>query len=143
VHFNEKLARSSALKNPSLLQKLMTFSGIDGSGQYACALPKEVWDPDIFPEWAYKEELAKSQQAVLKKRELEKTTVQREGLEFVPATTGDSSRGGTPGASHVGGRGLGQSAAERVMAGLEREKSGSPALPGGLARDRRKRSRSR
>lgn len=125
VHFNEKLARSSALKNPSLLQKLMNFAGIEEAGQYASTLPKEVWDPGAFPDWAYKEELAKSQQDVLKKREEEKAKTQREAIDFAPATSsGGSSRVGTPGAStsEAKSRGLGKSAAERIMAGLDRDR---------------------
>lgn len=53
VHFNEKLARSSALKNPSLLEKLMDFAGIEGEsfegeGFYDTTLPKDIWDPSQF-----------------------------------------------------------------------------------------------
>jgi hypothetical protein len=137
VHFNEKLAKSTALKNPSMMQKLMDFADIDEAGQYATTLSKDLWDPHEFPEWAYKEELAKSQQKILKKREEEKTRGQRESVEFVPATaSGDSSRSGTPGAS-AGGRVGPKSAAERVMAGLDRGKSTSPAVQAGMKRKTR------
>lgn len=47
VHFNEKLARSSALKNPSLVHKLMDFAGI-GEGSYDTTLPRDIWDPSKF-----------------------------------------------------------------------------------------------
>ncbi|KUJ22403.1 HCNGP-domain-containing protein [Mollisia scopiformis] len=119
VHFNEKLAKSSALKNPSLMQKLMDFSSIDEAGQYESTLSKELWNPNSFPTYAYKEELAKSQQKILKRSEEEKQRGQREAVDFVPAsTTGESvSRGGTPGQSSRSGQ---KSAAERVMAGLDR-----------------------
>lgn len=129
VHFNEKLAKSSALKNPSLMQKLMDFSDIDETGQYATTLPKDLWNPDGFPAHAYKEELAKNQQKILKKREDEKAKGQRESLDFVPAISASdvSSRNGTP--SH-GGRSGQKSAAERVMAGLDRARSGSPQVQG-------------
>ena len=128
VHFNEKLAKSSALKNPSLMQKLMDFSDIDEAGQYATTLPKGLWNPEAFPEYTYKEELAKNQQKFLKKREDEKARGQRESVDFVPATvTEPSSRSGTPGA---GGRGGQKSAAERVMAGLDRGRSSSPQVAG-------------
>jgi hypothetical protein len=137
VHFNEKLAKSSALKNPSMMQKLMDFADIDDVGQYASSLSKELWNPHGFPVWAYKEELAKSQQMILKKREEEKTRGPRETLDFVPATaSGDSSRSGTPGATasvRVGPK----SAAERVMAGLDRGKSTSPAIQAGMKRKTR------
>jgi len=129
VHFNEKLANSSTLKNPGLMQKLMDFSGIDGAGQYATTLPKDLWDPNAFPENAYKEELAKSQQKILKRKEDEKLRGQRESVDFVPANaSGESlSRSGTPGA---GGRSGQKSAAERVMAGLDRGRSSSPQVQG-------------
>merc|ERR1711939_201573 len=48
VHFNDKLANSSALMNPGLMQKLMDFSDIDEAGQYATTLPKVLWNPDDF-----------------------------------------------------------------------------------------------
>jgi hypothetical protein len=162
IHFNEKLAKSSALKNPSLLQKLMGFAGIEGQAQYATTLPKEIWDPEDFPTWGYKEELAKSQQEITKRLEEVRARELRETIDFVPATASrESSRGGTPGLSS-GGKSLGRSAAERVMAGLDRERTRSPLVYDGgkrreterrggrirdrsrsRSRDRRKRSRSR
>lgn len=48
VHFNEKLASSSALKNPSLLQKLMDFAGIEGRANYDTTLSSGNWDPSQF-----------------------------------------------------------------------------------------------
>ena len=99
LHFNEKLARSSALKNPSLMQKLMGFSGISEAGQYSTTLSRNLWNPAAFPGHAYKDELAKSQQNVLRKREDAKTRSQRDALDFVPALgSGESSRAGTPSA---------------------------------------------
>jgi len=129
IHFNEKLAKSSALKNPSLMQKLMDFSDIDEAGQYATTLPKNLWNPDAFPEYVYKEGLAKSQQKILKRKEEERVRGQREGVDFVPASAaGESlSRSGTPGA---GGRTGQKSAAERIMAGLDRGRSSSPQVQG-------------
>jgi hypothetical protein len=122
VHFNEKLSNSATLKNPSLMQKLMDFSDIDVAGQYATTLPKELWNPGSFPESAYKEELSKSQQTILKKREDDKNRGQRESVDFVPAiASGESSRNGTPKISQ-------KSAAERIMAGLDRGKSHSPQI---------------
>jgi hypothetical protein len=129
VHFNEKLAKSSALKNPSLMQKLMDFSDIDEAGQYATTLPKDLWNPDGFPNYAYKEELAKSQQRILKRKEDEKARGQRESVDFVPASTsGESvSRSGTPG---NGAKPSQKSAAERIMAGLDRNHSSSQRVQG-------------
>ena len=118
VHFNEKLAKSSALKNPSLLQKLMVSAGLDEEDQYNSTLPVKIWNPKGFPPWAYKEELAKSQQEITKKREEESSRVQRESIDFVSATNAEESiRNGTKGSK--------ASAAERVMAGLDRERTKS------------------
>lgn len=133
VHFNDKLARSSALKNPGLLQKLMGFAGLEEPDQYASTLPREVWDPAGLPAWAYKEMLMKSQQEMHKKIEREKARVHRDTIEFVSATSSaQSSRGGTPASAGVN-RGLRVSAAERVMAGLDREKTCSPQVSDGAA----------
>lgn len=61
VHFNSKIAKSSALKNPSLMDKLMKFVEVDQKGQYKTTLGPESWDPSIFPKTAYKEQLRQSQ----------------------------------------------------------------------------------
>ena len=115
VHFNEKLAKSSALKNPSLLQKLMVSGGLDEEDQYSTTLPLDIWNPKGFPPWAYKEELAKSQQEITKKREEESSRLQRESIDFVSATNAEEPiRNGTKGSK--------TSAAERVMAGLNRDR---------------------
>jgi hypothetical protein len=136
IHFNEKLAKSSVLKNPSLMQKLMDFSDIDEVGQYATTLPKDLWNPEGFPEYVYKEDLAKSQQNILKRKEEEKFRGQRESVDFVPASTStESSRAGTPAAA--GGKGGQKSAAERIMAGLDRGRSSSPQVQGGVKRKTR------
>ncbi|MCJ1397141.1 hypothetical protein MMC11_000333 [Xylographa trunciseda] len=134
IHFNEKLARSSALKNPSLLSKLMDFAGVDESDQYATTLPSTIWDSKGFPAYAYKKELARSQQEIHKKREEERAKVQRESIEFVSASvSGQSSRAGTPGSAAIG-KGLRGSAAERVMAGLDRDRVRSPQTSNLVAR---------
>jgi hypothetical protein len=129
VHFNEKLAKSSALKNPSLMQKLMTFADIDEVGQYATTVPKDLWNPDAFPEYAFKEELAHSQQKIRKRKEDENAKGQRDSIDFVPAAASSEplSRSGTPG---TGGRTGQKSAAERIMAGLDRGRSNSPQVQG-------------
>ncbi|KAI1000247.1 hypothetical protein K3495_g7952 [Podosphaera aphanis] len=85
VHFNHKLAKSAALKNPGLMQKLMDFAGIDQAGQYSTTLTKAQWDPAGFPPSAFREELKKSQQIILKKEE-EKVRGQRERVDFIPAS---------------------------------------------------------
>ncbi|KAL8997871.1 MAG: hypothetical protein Q9169_002953 [Polycauliona sp. 2 TL-2023] len=85
MHFNGKLAGSSALKNPMLLQKLMSSAGLTVADQYATTLSKDLWDPTALPAWANKEALAKSQQDFSSRRDDEKLRAQREGVEFVSA----------------------------------------------------------
>ncbi|EFR01764.1 hypothetical protein MGYG_09062 [Nannizzia gypsea CBS 118893] len=111
VHFNEKLAFSSSLKNPNLLQSLMKHAGLDERAQYGTSLPAEIWDVTTLPPWAYKDELSKSQQSI--RRKLEEKKTDRDAIEFV-----SSSGNGTPGSGR-----LKSSAAERVMADLSREPS--------------------
>jgi hypothetical protein len=124
IHFNAKLETSSALKNPNLLPKLRDFAGIDEKDSLATALTDELAVPTSFPAWAYADQLNKTQQALKKKKEEEQALKQREALDFVPATaSGASSRAATPGVS----RGGASSVAERVMAGLDRDKPRSPA----------------
>ncbi|KAI5292475.1 hypothetical protein KEM55_007774, partial [Ascosphaera atra] len=54
AHFNEKLASSSSLRNPSLMGKLMHHSNIKGKDQYATTLPEDLWNPAALPEWGYR-----------------------------------------------------------------------------------------
>lgn len=137
VHFNEKLAKSSALKNPMMMDKLLAFADLDDVDEYSSTLAKDLWNPGVFPEWAYKEKLAKLQQQISRRREDEKSRATRESLDFVPANaSGDSSRSGTPGLT-AGGRAGPKSAAERVMAGLDRGRSTSPAVQAGMKRKTR------
>lgn len=134
VHFNEKLANSAAMKNPSLMQKLMDFADLDETEQYETSLSPALWNPADFPERAFKEQLSKSQQRILKKREEERLNGQRESIDFVSASaSGTSSRNGTPGIASRNGP---KSAAERIMAGLDRGTSNSPQS-GGVKRKSR------
>ena len=118
IHFNSKLGSSSALRNPSLLPKLMDFAGVGSEWQYTTTLPTGLWDPAGLPTWAYKEGLAEAQHRLSKKKEEER--VKRESIGFVAA--------GTP--RHLSGLVVGKatkaSAAERVMAGLDKEKKPPP-----------------
>jgi len=122
VHFNEKLAGSSSLRNPSLLSKLMIHAGIDEEAQYETSLPKDLWDVSTLPVWGFKEELLRSQQEIRRKIEEKKASGPRESIDFIAGSmSGDSSRGGTPPSGKIR-----SSAAERVMAGLNRERTKSP-----------------
>lgn len=114
IHFNAKLASSSALKNPSLLPKLMSFAGVGREWQYRTTLSTELWDPAGLPTWAYKEELAEAQCRNSKKKG-ERVRGNRESVDFVAAGTSKQPSGsGIPKAPRA-------SAAERVMAGLDND----------------------
>jgi hypothetical protein len=141
IHFNAKLASSSALKNPSLLHKLMQFAAVEDEMQYATTLPTTLWDPLGFPEWAYKEGLGSAQKELSQKKEEVRAKTQRENIEFVSA--GNSADSSKVGALRIlgGSKGSRGSAVERVMAGLNREDQ--TAKPHGRSPKRRKRSRSK
>jgi len=124
THFNARLAESTAARNPGLTDKLMGFVGVDvafadagdagdaapeggraekgraksgdPTAQYATTLPKELWDPGAFPEWAYKGALRKAQDA----SQNERVRGAGEPVGFVSASAPSSragSRAGTPG----------------------------------------------
>ncbi|UKZ79545.1 hypothetical protein TrVFT333_007302 [Trichoderma virens FT-333] len=76
VHFNSKLEQSSALKNPSLMDKLLDFVGIDEVGQYETTLPKEL-------------------EKIAKEKEADRTAGGRTAIDFVPSNS--SSGGGATG----------------------------------------------
>lgn len=138
IHFNAKLASSSALRNPSLLPKLMQSAAVDGPKQYATTLSVDLWDPTGFPDWAYKEELAISQKQVSTKKDEERMKIQRESIDFVSASNSTQTSKGPPGPLNTA-KGLRVSAAERVMAGLE----GKAVEGRSRSPKRRKRSQSR
>ena len=83
IHFNEKLADSTSLKNPSLLGKLREHAGIDEQAQYSTSLPTDVWDVSELPSWGFKEELLKAQQDERRKVEEGKVAGQRSSIDFV------------------------------------------------------------
>ncbi|KAI0516803.1 HCNGP-like protein-domain-containing protein [Xylaria bambusicola] len=61
VHFNSRLADNTSMKNPALADKLLAFVELDNRDQYRTTLPVDLWDPDMFPRHAYKEQLRQSQ----------------------------------------------------------------------------------
>ncbi|KAE8348256.1 HCNGP-like protein-domain-containing protein [Aspergillus coremiiformis] len=91
VYFNEKLAASASLKNPSLLTKLMEHVGIDNQVQYFTSLPLEVWDMSGLPGWGFKETLLKAQNDLHQKAEEQWVAGQRDTIHFVNATIAGSS----------------------------------------------------
>ncbi|KAL5042302.1 hypothetical protein BDW71DRAFT_211340 [Aspergillus fruticulosus] len=88
IHFNDKLASSVSLKNPSLMRQMMEHAGIDDRTQYLTSLPTGLWNTSDLPSWGYKEELLKAQRELNAKAEEGRTKGQRDRVEFVS----DSSR---------------------------------------------------
>lgn len=117
MHFNKKLLRSSSLRNPNLLQKLTAFVGLDETDQYATNLTPELWDPTTFNEEAFVEELAANQTRIVGARERAKIEQIREKVEFVGSVQIQTSPAQTQPRERVE-----ESAAERVMNGLDRER---------------------
>ena len=122
THFNTKLASSSALKNPSLLSKLMDFAGVGSEKQYTTTLPTELWDPVGYPIWAYKKELAEAQHSLSIEKEEERVRMLRESVDYVAA--------GILGES-IGPKRSKTNAVKRVMAVLDRDRKSSPQLNAG------------
>lgn len=92
THFNEKLAGSKSLKNPSLLKKMMNHAGIDDQAQYSTSLSHDLWDASNLPDWGFKEELLKAQQDIRHKTEEKRLTGQWDSIEFVSGTPDGSGR---------------------------------------------------
>lgn len=85
VHFNEDLAGKSSFKNPTLFASLLERSHLPSRSQYASSVPSEVFSMNLFPPWAYKEELLKSQQALGAELEVTKkaqSTAGKRNIEF-------------------------------------------------------------
>ena len=116
LHFNQKLAGSSALKNPMLLHKLMSSAGLREPDQYATTLPKCLWNPTAFPAWAYDEALIKSQQDLISRKEGEDTRKERDRVDFIPAINQDRSSLKGNATMTLGSIARASNAAERVRA---------------------------
>lgn len=77
------------------MDKLLDFVGIDEVGQYETTLPKELWDPRGFPDWAFRDKLSKSREKIAKEKEADRTAGSRTAIDFVPSNA--SSSGGAQG----------------------------------------------
>lgn len=89
IHFNEKLASSTSLRNPSLLGKLMEHAKIDDQAQYYTSLPPDLWCISDLPEWGFKEELLKAQKKAQDTREKKQAAGQKGTVDFVAATAAE------------------------------------------------------
>lgn len=90
VHFNSKIAQSSALKNPGLMDKLLAFVNINQREQYRPTTAADLWDPSEFSRDAFKEQLRQSQTEIGQARARQKGGP----VEFVAASS--ASRDATP-----------------------------------------------
>lgn len=118
THFNQRLENSSVLRDPSHLRRLMDFAGINEEDQYASTLPEGLGVPVKWPDWAYGDELNASQKKIGKAREEARAKLPRESIDFVSARSATSSSTATPHA-----KGARQSAAGRVIGGLDKQQS--------------------
>lgn len=99
VHFNTRLANTPSMKNPALADKLLAFVELDQRDQYRTTLPVDLWDPDVFPRHAYKEQLRQSQSENAQAR----ARPPGAPVNFVPAQS-SAKDGVTPQASSTGKR---------------------------------------
>lgn len=87
VHFNAKLEQSSALKNPSAMDKLMEYAGLHGEKQYETTLSHDLWNPAALPEFAYVDRLKQTREKLAKRIETARPAAgTRTSVDFVPAT---------------------------------------------------------
>ncbi|KAG6118726.1 hypothetical protein E4U13_008337 [Claviceps humidiphila] len=103
THFNSKLESSTALRNPSLTDKLLSFVDVTGPAQYETTVSLDLYDPTSFPAYAHRDKLRKSREVLIKEREGEKVTAR--GVDFVSAS-GTSTPVGGGGGGGAGGGGL-------------------------------------
>ena len=129
IHFNQRLAASSMLRNPSITDKMLGFVGIEteflgpddvkATEQYGTTLPSDLWNPAAFPEWAYKGMLRKAQERGNKARE----RARGEAVQFVPPSTAWESNGGGGVGGLSAGAGAGAGAASSSSSGKGKRKA--------------------
>lgn len=119
--------------------KMKDFAGVSEEDQYANTLPEGLGPMVKFPDWAYADELNKTQKKIAEQKEKEARQVQRGHIDFVPASAASASSSTNATPSGRGGTKGGGSAAERVMAGLDkdRDSGSSREREGGGARKTR------
>lgn len=126
-HFNQRLERSSVLRDPGHVQRLMDFAGISEEDLYATTMSDGLAIPVAFPGWAYAEELRASQKNIFKAGEQGKSKVPRDAVEFVSETkSGTSSASGPSTPARKGSQR--QGAAERVIMSVDHERTSLPSV---------------
>lgn len=100
VHFHDRLQKSAALRNPTLLPKLMEFAGMTQEESYASTLPADLGVPTRWAADQYVDELVRANERREKKRK-----EGRDKIDFVSAAGGAkssaSSAVSTPNKSHT------------------------------------------
>lgn len=87
IHFNENLADKNSFNNPNLFATLLDRLGVPPEAQYSSSLPSEVFCVDMFPSWAYKEELLRSQQQIDAQNSASKKSQSTAGRRTIQFTT--------------------------------------------------------
>ena len=84
-HFNQTLADNPAFRNPSMINRLREFVGIED--EYGSNMPREVWSHLELPKFAYADKIAQQQ------RETESADAERQAgrkaVDFAPAAHKD------------------------------------------------------
>ncbi|KAF2200133.1 hypothetical protein GQ43DRAFT_441861 [Delitschia confertaspora ATCC 74209] len=112
MHFNGKLQENFMFQNPGYLQNSLKKLGLTQEDEYISTLPPSTAVPRTFPDYAYVDRLADSQNRIQKERE-SALKAQRTAVEFVSATAG--SGGELGGTQQLKGGRRQQSIAERVL----------------------------
>ncbi len=103
------------LRDPGHLDRLLDFAEVSEEESHASVLPRGLGVPPVWPEWAYGDELNASQKKIAKGKQDDRSKIPKEAVDFVPA------RSAASGSTAVAANLSGQSASERVMAGLDKQ----------------------
>ena len=106
LHFNEDLAKKNSFRNPALFSNLADRVGLGEHEQYATSISPSLYGLAELPPYAYKEELARSQQSMRDQqaaRKKQAATAGRRTIDFAAAgASGTSSQTSTPGSQPKG-----------------------------------------
>ena len=84
-HFNQTLADNPTFRNPSMINRLRDFVGIED--EYGSNVPRDVWSHLDLPQFAYADKIAQQQ------RETESADAERQAgrkaVDFAPAAHKD------------------------------------------------------
>lgn len=101
LHFNEDLAKKNSFRNPALFSNLAERAGLTEDEQCTTSIPPSVTGFSKPPPFAYKEELARSQQSIRDQQASRKKQASAAGkrtIDFATAgVSGTSSQTSTPG----------------------------------------------